>query len=182
MDDEGQNGLETEPRGVHPAKQTVGPTDSGPLCASPTNQLSRFLSCMETNVRANQTLSYRTLQNPIQSTSSENDCSPGHANMENTGVVPHSLGDAGGLSHYITSSGQSDTTDYTTNGIRGRTSTSRLAYLWQQYRDKQISSIGTLSCYTGHGGQSRPNRTTRFLKMGVLVSLKGCRSHFGPYR
>ena len=28
---EGQNGLDTEPRGVHPTKQTVGPTGSGPL-------------------------------------------------------------------------------------------------------------------------------------------------------
>ena len=80
-------------------------------------------------------------QNSISGASSESNPSPDSANVEDTGVVPHSPGDAGGLSHHATSSERFDTTDSTVNDTRGGTSTSR--YLRHQYRDEQISDAGT---------------------------------------
>ena len=121
-------------------------------------------------------------QNPIPSTSSESGPSLDSASMEDIGMVPHSPGDAGGLSHHATSSGRSDITNYTTNGTRGGTSTSHQAYLKQQYRDEQISNAGTELLLASWRTKSSKSYDSSFGKWGVLLSPKWCGSHFGPYK
>ena len=80
-------------------------------------------------------------QNLIPSTSSESDHSPGSASVEDTGMVPHSSGNAGGFSHHVTlSSHRADTANNTNSDAGGGTSTSCMVYLRQQYKDEQISS------------------------------------------
>ena len=155
--DKGQNGLETEPRGVHPVRQETGPTDSGSVCIS-AHQPAISVLQLETGPRGR---SHECLLPTMGQTRGDGICqptlesgrqnsipgaiaaSPDSAGVEDTGVVSHSLGDAGGLSHHATTPGRSDTANSTANGTRGGTSTSRLAYLRHQYKSEQISEAGT---------------------------------------
>ena len=158
---ERQDGLETEPRGVQPNRQATGPTSSGPICIS-AHQPTSTIFQLEARPRGR---SHECLlptmgqtrweglcqspmesggQNLIPSASSESNHSPGSAGMEDTGMVPHSSGNAGGFSHHVTlSSCRANTANNTNSDTGGGTSTSRMAYLRQQYKDEQISSAGT---------------------------------------
>ena len=153
--------METEPRGVQPNRQTTGPTSSGPICIS-AHQPTPSIFQLEARPRGRSRESLLPTmgqtrweglcqspmesggQNLIPSASSESDHSPGSASMEDTGMVPHSSGNAGGFSHHITlSSRWADTANNINSDTGGGTSTSRMAYLRQQYKDEQISSAGT---------------------------------------
>ena len=158
--DEGQDRLETEPRGVQADKQMTGSTSSGsvrisshnstptilqlearsgggsPECVRPTVGQARREGICQSPVESGG-------ENPVPCTSSKSNHSVDRSSVEDTGVVRNSPGAVDRLPCDTQASREVDAANSTNSGTRGRTSTSHMAYLRQHHKDEQISDAGT---------------------------------------
>ena len=157
---EGQNRLETEPRGVQADKQAIGSSNSGSVRISPDNSATTLLQ-LEARPRGRspecvlptmgqargEGIRQPSVEpggkNPVPGTSSRSNHSVDRSSVEDTGVVRNSPGDVGRLPCDTQTSRRADTANNTNSGTRSGTSTSRVAYLRRHYEDEQISDTGT---------------------------------------
>ena len=119
-------------------------------------------------------------EDPVPGTSAKSNHSVGRSGVEDTGVVRNSPGDVGRLPCDTQASQQADTANNTNSSTRGGTSTSRVAYLRQHYKDEQISDTGTELVLASWRTKSSKSHDSLFGKWVCWCHQRGADPIDGP--